>query len=354
MRREPRGWDPAVNRQRPEEMRSGAGYSSHFAPAGMVSDMTRRHRKRLDEVDLQLIDLLANNPRASQRALAKRVGVTDETVANRLRRLREDDVIATTAVIDWEHAGYGAGAIARLTVSRRSGVGLAEPLTELPGVQFAGLTTGCCDLIVSLLACDLGSLQRSIRDLAQLDDVLVSAVNVVTRSPIYDTSLFTLPLRPWTPEDLPHPDPTLDDLDHALIGELVLAGHESNRELGRRLGVSDGTVRARIRRLEEGGLLRLVAGRDPVATGELRAYAFVFVTLDGYDEKHELVKHPLVRSALEVIGDADLVLHVAAATDADLARFLTYDLRVISGVRDVSVAHIAEVIEHHTHLVRFD
>lgn len=313
--------------------------------------MTRRRRKRLDDVDRHLMELLARDARASQRSLAQQVGVTDETVAARLRRLRDDNVIATTVVIDWEAAGYGAGAILRGRLSGGSAEGLAAALGGIRGLHSITVTTGCCDLLVTLLGADLPALRQSVVEVGQVKNVVVDAVDVVTASPTFKTDVHTLPLRPWRSEDLPAPTPALDDLDRTLINALAEAAHESNRELARRLAVSDGTVRARIRRLEDGGLIRLVTGRDPVATGEMQAYGMVFLTLDGSPGR-ELLDHPFVFAAHEVLGRADLVLNIGAPTENDLALFLTDELRAMNGVQNIAVAHLVEVIEHQTHLVR--
>lgn len=314
--------------------------------------VTRRHRKRLDDVDHQLIDLLCVDPRVSNRALANRIGVTDETVAARLRSLRDDDIVATTAVVDWERAGYGAAAIARITTSGRPAAELEEPMRELDGVHFVGLASGCCDLVVALLGRDLPAVRRNLGEVGLLKDVVVVAADLVVDSLKFDTSIFTLPLQPWEPADLRDPELELDELDLALVGELVLGAHESNRELGRRLNVSGGTVRARIRRLEECGLMRIVAGRDPVATGEMQAHAMAFVTVDGTAPTAELFEHPLVLAAHQTVGRSDIILSLGAPTDAQLSTFITQDLRSAPGVHGVAVAHLVEVLHHQTHLVR--
>src|SRR6478609_2665984 len=60
-----------------------------------------------------------------------------------------------------------------------------------------------------------------------------------------------------------------DELDRAIIRELERDGRQPFREIGRSLGVSEATVRARYRRLTDSGLLRVVAFADPTAHGNL-------------------------------------------------------------------------------------
>ena len=190
-------------------------------------------------------------PRTSVRDLAAHVGVTNETVTARLRRLREANVLATTVVIDAETAGYAAGAVVRVKAPQRAVNTLRERFASSPFAQFVAEAVGACDLVVAILGVDLAGVRATLRSaICGVDNVRVLGVDVVTGTLAYDVNILTLPIRPWSPEQLPAPQPPLDDLDCALIRQLAVAGHESNREIARRLEVSAATVRARIRRLE--------------------------------------------------------------------------------------------------------
>jgi len=59
----------------------------------------------------------------------------------------------------------------------------------------------------------------------------------------------------------------LDDVDEAILRELQVDGRASYRQIGRTVGVSEGTVRARVRRLEAAGALRILAFVDPSQLG---------------------------------------------------------------------------------------
>jgi DNA-binding Lrp family transcriptional regulator len=165
----------------------------------------------------------------------------------------------------------------------------------------------------------------------------------------------SLPLRSWTSAEIPNPQPPLDDLDRALVDELITNGHDANRKLARRLRVSDGTVRARIARLEDAGLLRIVTGVDPVATGQIVRTALAFITCHppADDIVDRLRQHPLVLGAHRCVGRADLALQVGAGSDDELAAFLSRDLRTQPGVGEIEVATIANVVDRRSHLVRF-
>ena len=121
-----------------------------------------RSPKQLDEVDLELIAELAKDPRQTQTAMARMVGMTVDTVATRLRRLRDQNIIATTIVVDWQAAGYRAGAISRFRLNRPLSKEQVERIVETPGVHFLSLATGCCDIVVAVLGTDLIELRESL------------------------------------------------------------------------------------------------------------------------------------------------------------------------------------------------
>jgi Lrp/AsnC family leucine-responsive transcriptional regulator len=69
----------------------------------------------LDEIDQALIALLADNARLSTAELARSVGLSAPSVAERLRRLEEDGVVrAYTVELDPKALGYTLTAIVRV------------------------------------------------------------------------------------------------------------------------------------------------------------------------------------------------------------------------------------------------
>jgi Lrp/AsnC family transcriptional regulator, regulator for asnA, asnC and gidA len=59
----------------------------------------------------------------------------------------------------------------------------------------------------------------------------------------------------------------LDDLDHKIIELLAHDARVSNRQIAVRLGVTEGTIRGRIKRLEDENCIRLTAVTNPLYTG---------------------------------------------------------------------------------------
>lgn len=67
---------------------------------------------QLDDVNVHIIRELLQNARLSSREIAKRVGVSHQTVISRMRDLEEGGLInGYTACIDWEKFGHKVGAL---------------------------------------------------------------------------------------------------------------------------------------------------------------------------------------------------------------------------------------------------
>lgn len=314
---------------------------------------SRRRPVDLDDIDRQLCQLLADDPTLSRRELGLAVGLTDETISARLRWLRDRNVIATTITVDWEAAGYRAAAILRCTIRQGDPSRAVAAALSARHVVFVALTTGCCDLVIALLGVDMPALRAEIAGLrTQMPDVRVVSTDVVVDVPLYDTRTHTLPVVPWSADELPAPNVALDDIDRKLISTLAVAGDESLRSIARRLEVSDATVRSRLQRLVDAGLLRMVTARDPIAFGDLNDHALAFVSLENTGAIEQLPAIKNVSAVYATLSSADVVVTLGAANTHSMARTLARDLRRVDGVRDIQVAHILTVLRHRTHLVR--
>jgi Lrp/AsnC family transcriptional regulator, regulator for asnA, asnC and gidA len=139
---------------------------------------------------------------------------------------------------------------------------------------------------------------------------------------------------------------SLDDLDRALIAELQEDGRRPFREIARTLEVSEATVRARVRRLQDAGVLRIVAFADPVALGHSQL-ALVFLTVR--PGRHDAVLEALVAIdevayVSTVLGEADICAQVLVRDESSLWRIVNDRLRAIDGVE--STRTIVEVEVH--------
>jgi Lrp/AsnC family transcriptional regulator for asnA, asnC and gidA len=147
------------------------------------------------------------------------------------------------------------------------------------------------------------------------------------------------------PVDLRFPRPVvdIDETDTALIAALVADGRQSNREVARKLGVSESTVRVRLRRLEEAELLRITARTDPRRTGDVGAGAVVWIDAQGGTARNvarRVAEFPEAQIVALVAGEHDVLVGIGAPTQQDLVEFVIERIRRIPGARSTSTGVI--------------
>lgn len=131
----------------------------------------------------------------------------------------------------------------------------------------------------------------------------------------------------------------LDATDEAILAELQHDGRTAYREIARAVAVSEGTVRARVRRLRDAGVLQILAFVDPSRVGD-SVLALVLARVDAVE--HEAVAGtvaawPEVTYVSSLIGRTDLYLQVIAADNRALWEVVGR-LRALTGVRDTETS----------------
>ncbi|MFN0091999.1 MAG: Lrp/AsnC family transcriptional regulator [Acidimicrobiales bacterium] len=305
-------------------------------PLGVPGQRGRRSAAELDDVDRQLIELLTENGRASNRFLAAEVGLSEATVAARVAALHERRILAITAVLDWEAAGFQLAMWLAVEVDGRPVRDVARELAALPSVQSSTIVLGSADVVALAVARDRVAAAELLTEQAPA----IAGIRRVRADAILDVGKWRHTLAPVTVNterpEFPAPVLPLDELDLAMIHALTVNGRQANREIGRQLDVSEGTIRARLRRLEEAGMLRISAQVDPLRSGLLRAFAFVALEVEGGSVRSLLAKlaeMSEVTSASMTSGARNVMVTVAAVDRAQLVELIVEQIRSLPGVR---------------------
>jgi Lrp/AsnC family transcriptional regulator for asnA, asnC and gidA len=130
------------------------------------------------------------------------------------------------------------------------------------------------------------------------------------------------------------PKTQLDATDQGII-ELLRREHVSNIDLAAKLNVSEGTIRQRLKRLKESGILKITAGIDPdVLDNQQVVLVTVNVARSALLEQkaREITALPHVLSVSIVSGRYDLVAEVLVDSNHGLVDFLTGELAGIEGI----------------------
>lgn len=127
----------------------------------------------------------------------------------------------------------------------------------------------------------------------------------------------------------------MDDLDRKIIELLQINGRASNARIARDVGVSEGTVRRRLRRLVQDEIIRVVAVPDPEKMG-LSTVALIGIQADPNkldDVAERLAALPETQYVSLTTGSFDLFIWVALPSSEELGNFLRHSVGVIDGVR---------------------
>ncbi len=126
----------------------------------------------------------------------------------------------------------------------------------------------------------------------------------------------------------------LDRLDREILRNLQEDGRRAFREIARSLGISEATVRTRFRRLQNSGILRILAFVDPFRLGgSILAFVLLRVQADAHERIVEtLASWPEVTYVSTLMGRVDVYVQLICRDNDALWQLVTERLRTIEGV----------------------
>jgi DNA-binding Lrp family transcriptional regulator len=143
---------------------------------------------------------------------------------------------------------------------------------------------------------------------------------------------------------------TLDKLDRQIIALLQRDGRMANVEIARELGVAEGTVRKRLERLAESGIIHITAVVNPsVLTAATPVFVGMEVELQRLDEAAaELAAMPEILRVAIVAGEYDIIVEAVLSSTDQLLPFLRDRLGVVPGVKDTETFQVLELAKWST------
>jgi Lrp/AsnC family transcriptional regulator for asnA, asnC and gidA len=132
------------------------------------------------------------------------------------------------------------------------------------------------------------------------------------------------------------PSARFDDLDLRIIDALAEDGRRSFTSVAEELGVAEGTVRARVARLQRIDAIRFVTDVKPHELGLL--FAYLGVRIGGSDVRgaiDAICRIPEAVYVIESTGHYDVLVEVVAQDGDDLLRVMHEEVRAVPGVTEV-------------------
>ncbi|MBO1331038.1 Lrp/AsnC family transcriptional regulator [Streptomyces sp. VRA16 Mangrove soil] len=302
-----------------------------------------------DELDLRILQALEADGRAPFSRIAEVIGVSDQTVARRYRRLVADGGLRVVGLKDSQVLGLDNWML-RLRCAPEGAETIAAALARRPDTSWIGLTSGGTEIVC-------GTVPRSPGD---HDDLLLGKLPrtphiVEIRAQLTLHRFFGGPegwlrkygpltadqvaaLRP-PPPDLSTPV-TLTPEDDALLAVLKRDGRATYPELQRATGRSESAVKRRLAQLLGSGALYIDVEYDLLGLGYgVAAMLWITAAPRHLDEVgRALAGHQEIAHAAATAGPSNLVATALARDTADLYRYVSGKLGHLKGVEHVETA----------------
>ena len=145
----------------------------------------------------------------------------------------------------------------------------------------------------------------------------------------------------------------LDETNKAIIKELS-NGRKAFSTIAEKIGITENTVRSRVNKLLEDGILQISGLVDPQSIPEMQVVimGIKLSTLDLELKAKEMLNLKGVFSVVVVTGRYDLIVHLVTSTqdDQSLLNFFKNELSKVKGVSDVETF---VVYQSHNYMVPY-
>ncbi|MFF8772116.1 Lrp/AsnC family transcriptional regulator [Kitasatospora sp. NPDC015120] len=311
----------------------------------------------MESLDLQLVHALYVDGRASFRRIAAVLGVSEQTVARRYRRLRESGAVRVVGRLDPRYLGHAEEWVIRLRCAPSAALAVAQALARRPDTYWIRLASGGTEIV-----CHVQTSDQRARDTLLLDKL--PATREVTSVEAHQVlRLFRGGVTGWHAPvaslssgqvaDLAPPapqDPTLvdlDDGDRLLLRELARDGRMHHAALAASTGWHESTVRRRIAHLRARGALYFGVDFDEHLVGDFSHTAlWISVEPAALDAAGTaLARHPQTSYAAATTGPTNLMASVTCVGTDTLYEFITTGVGSLPGIQTVQSSPVLRIVK---------
>ncbi|MBL1101166.1 Lrp/AsnC family transcriptional regulator [Streptomyces coffeae] len=323
----------------------------------------------LDETDHRLVHALRIDGRAPLRTLGEALGVSENTVARRYRRLRSTGILRVVGTLNGSRLGYSAWTI-RLRCTPDAAGALATALAARSDTSYVHLLSGGTEISCSTQtrsgdesdALLLHKLPRTARITSVSAHLLLghyalpsswagpdrlTAEQIALLTPTPDPSAIGDATGNAAGATEPEEPPVLGEGDQALFAVLARDGRASYAELAAATGWSDSTVRRRLTVLRRSGVLAFLVDIPPAALG-FRAEARLWMSVRPSRltaVASAMAEHPEVSLVAMTTGPTNLLAAVNCRDTLHLSRYLTERIASLDAIRALETAPVIRTVK---------
>ena len=138
---------------------------------------------KTDRTDISIVQILENNGRIPNNEIAARLGISEGTVRNRIKKLTENNFLKIRGQVnpDADRTKQFIFILVKLAITKRWKE-IAEQVSKLPNVKSVSMITGRFDLIVEVYIEHQNLIDLLTHDLADVGDILSTESLVTIRN----------------------------------------------------------------------------------------------------------------------------------------------------------------------------
>lgn len=317
----------------------------------------------IDELDRQIIHALIIDGRAPFSRIAAVVGVSEQTVSRRYRRMHAAGIVRVAGMLDSQRFGQSDWVV-RLQCVPDAAAGVASALARRPDTSWVSLLSGGTEISCVVKPAAGGSrhdlLLRQLPGSRRIVSISAQSILHVFRggashwpgacqalTPEQEAMLAAAPGIPgppaagW-PAAAPYPRPELGPEDRILLAALARDGRASYAEIASAVHWHESTVRRRVEELRAAGILYLDVDIDSSAFG-ISTHAGLYLSVAPTrlaEVGSAIAQHPEVPFVGAASGKSNVIATVLCRDDYDLYRYLTERIAGLDGVNALEVALI--------------
>lgn len=292
----------------------------------------------VDEINRKLITTLVKDGRYSYTHLAKKLGIKEITVAKRVEKMLEDDVIAIRAVPNPAKMGYKVSAFIGLDVEISSLDDVCNKLIEIPNISYVSTMFGKFDAILFAEYRDFDTLYKLVRE----EMPSIKGIKAIETFIISDSKRkYTGSFKADPVSDKPVP---IDEIDEKLINALRIDGRATFTALANDLGVSPATVSRRVASLIKKNVIQITVVANPTKLGHhVVAFLCLHVDLTKVNEIcSQLSKYPRIPLVMTLMSGYNILAVISLPNLDSLFKFITNEISIINGVQNIETLIRAE------------
>jgi len=281
----------------------------------------------LDKNSFRIMIELCRNGRISNAKIAKTLGMSELTVAKKINAMLKNEIIAIKAIPNPVKMGYQASALIGLNVDMKRSDEICARLMDNVHINLVMTCFGKFDILLIVYFSEWKMLQDFIREelpkIKGINSIYTYLISEARK--LYQESITN------NEENEPK---ELDELDQALIKELIKNGDPNYNVLARKLSTSVSTVSRRIAAMLRSEVIRILGIPNPSKLGYLvSAFVLLHVDISKVNKIYQqLAVYSEIHLVMRLMNGADILFGINATDPQALYDFMKNKIANINGI----------------------